>query len=125
MSQEEISLKPPAGIVSEPSKRMSFDFAKRSPISKEKMEELEKATKKMLEDSRTNTTTMRKRLNSLNDVRSFIDRIGPYVFVKREAVAALSELVALQQERNHGDPYTVAQLKGIIYLTPLLFRSRI
>ena len=68
MSQEEISLNPPASIAPDKAKRMSFDMAKSSKLSDEKMAELEKEVKRVLQESATNTQTMRKRLNVLNDM---------------------------------------------------------
>lgn len=76
----EIELNPPISVVPEKSKRMTFDFAKKSPLSADKMDELEKDIKRVLEDSRTNTQTMRKRLNVLNDLLEGVSTQVDYPF---------------------------------------------
>jgi len=76
----EISLKPPAGTVQDKSKRMNFDAATKSPLSADKMADLEKQVKLALEDSKTNTTTMRRRLNSLNDMLEGVAQEVDYPF---------------------------------------------
>lgn len=77
---QEISLKPPASVTEDESKRMMFDTAKASPLSAERMADLEKEIKRNLEDSKTNTQTMRRRLNSLNDILEGIAQEVDYPF---------------------------------------------
>src|SRR3990167_3342949 len=77
---QEISLNPPATDIQAKTKSMSFDAAKSSPISDEKMSDLEKEIKRVLEDSRTNTQTMRRRLNSLNDMLEGVAQEVDYPF---------------------------------------------
>lgn len=77
---QEIRLKPPAGAATDEPKRMMFDAVRASPLSSERMAALEKEVKRALEDSRTNTQTMRRRLNDLNDMLEGIAQEVDYPF---------------------------------------------
>lgn len=64
----EVTLKEPQDLRQDTPKRMEFDVAKRAPLSDVKMAELERQIKETLEEEISNTSIMRRRLNTLNDV---------------------------------------------------------
>src|SRR3990167_601490 len=60
-------------------KRMSFDMAK-SSIDRDKLADLEKKVKTILNDEVQNTSVMRKRLNTLNDMLEGVAQEVNYPF---------------------------------------------
>lgn len=64
----EVTLKEPESLRQDSQKRMEFDMVKKAPITDVKLAELEKQVKEILEEEIQNTATMRRRLNTLNDI---------------------------------------------------------
>ena len=77
---EEVKLKEPQDLRTDKPNRMQFDMVKRSPISPEKMTELELQVKGILEEEKTHTATMRRRLNTLNDMLEGVAQDVQYPF---------------------------------------------
>lgn len=77
----DITVKPPADIANADKPRaVQFDLAKKPSLTQERMADLEKQVKKVLEDSRQNTATMRRRLNALNDMLEGVAQEVNYPF---------------------------------------------
>lgn len=64
----EVTLKEPESLRQDSQKRMEFDMVKSAPITDVKLGELENQVKHILEEEIQNTATMRRRLNTLNDI---------------------------------------------------------
>ena|SRR3990167_6145306 len=76
----EIHLKAPLDLREEKPKTMSLGIGSRSPVPSDKLADLEKQVKTILEDEIQNTGTMRRRLNALNDMLEGVAQEVNYPF---------------------------------------------